>query len=86
MTRGFGRRYWIQLIMQDGSEDWITWNDSYDSAVAAAGIKLMSNPQIEYGLLLDGRVKEGEVATKKQILASFDKKHKPGARKLRIPV
>lgn len=89
MAIGFGRKYWLQLVRIEGSplEDdieanWLPWLE-WETAPVAIALLLKKYPDIEYGLVLDGRVKKGETCVPvKRILAEVNREGARNGRKI----
>lgn len=88
--KGFGRQFWLQLVHYDQAQEdqWIPWNKDYENAAYAVAILIQQDSSVEYGLILDGKVKQGEPPKRKQVLASVDRGGQgrdEGAQKILIP-
>lgn len=72
-ARGFGQSYWVQVIYLDGRDDlWVPVNGSRITARDSAALWL-SQDGVDFVLVLDGRVKEGDCPRRKQILDEFNR-------------
>lgn len=82
--KGFGQpQYWIQ-VCGENCDRWIPWKSDYLSACAFAGKALYVIEGAEFVLVLDGGVRQGAIASKKQILAELQKEHRPGSKRLEV--
>ena len=69
---GFGQDYWIQVVYQDGREEWIPVNGGRDRARDAAALWLVQDG-VDFTLVLDGTVRPGQVPKRRQILDEFNR-------------
>ena len=91
MTKGFApqqpprRRYWMQVVMVDGSEVWTPLHAPIQRHCAyRLCAEQLKNPAADYVLLLRGGVEEGAIAATEDILADFQREAKSGAKIIRV--
>lgn len=86
MAKGFGSpRFWAQLCW-DGAEAfdrWIPLGGSEQSANQRCAALLIEY-DCDFVLLIDGQCRRGAVPTVKQILADFQRRPVPGAKKIYV--
>ena len=69
---GFGQDYWIQVVYQDGREEWIPVTGGRHRARDAAALWLVQDG-VDFTLVLDGAVRPGQVPKRRQILDEFNR-------------
>lgn len=91
MIKGFApkqpprRRYWMQVMMSDGSEQWTPLHAPMQRHRAYRFCaEQLKNPAADYVLLLRGGVEEGAISATDDILADFQREAKPGAKVIRV--
>lgn len=73
MARGFGQRYWVQVVYQDDRPDhWEPVNGGRSLARDAAALWL-AQLDVDFVLVLDGRVPKGGTPSKRQMLDEFNR-------------
>ena len=69
---GFGQSYWVQVVYQDGRDEWVPVNGGRERARDAAALWLVQDG-VDFTLVLDGRVRCGDVPKRRQILDEFNR-------------
>ena len=72
---GFGQSYWVQVVYDDDRDDlWVPVSDRTKKArtiARDAAALWLAQLGVEFVLVLDGRVRKGDIPTNAQILDDF---------------
>jgi hypothetical protein len=84
MPKGFGQRYWIQVVhLDDTPDEWIPVNGGRTTALDAAALWL-GQPNTDFVLVLDGRLPREALAQKHHMIAEFNRSTDDRAQDCRV--
>ena len=84
--KGFGQpKYWLQVVYTNETPDkWVPLTSGSHTKARDLAALSLRNPNVDYTLILNGRVKKGAVVEQCDILDEFQSYDVPGARQYQL--